>query len=222
VARQDGLAQFPLTERDHVGKLTRAGNRAEYFPVYFVEPYKGNEAAVGFDLDSSPPRRATLAAARDNGVATASGRVRLIQAPSGHYGILVMQPVYLRGRPSGSIAERQRNLRGFVLAVFNLDNLVQQSLNHLGLANIGIKIHDENGLPGEQLLFSSVPMSDEDGGAKEYGLRWVITPKFAGRDWRIAIAPLAVTNQTIIHGKRWSYCFLVQLCPACWVLSCCR
>jgi len=29
-----------------------AAPRAQYFPVYLVEPYEGNETALGFDLAS--------------------------------------------------------------------------------------------------------------------------------------------------------------------------
>ena len=46
-ARQDGLPHFEITERNKVGVLVRAGKRDEFFPVYYVEPLMGNEAAVG-------------------------------------------------------------------------------------------------------------------------------------------------------------------------------
>ena len=200
MARQDGIAEFALKQRDHDGKLIRAANRAEYFPVYFVAPYNGNEAALGFDLRTSPPRLATLSAARDNGVATASGRVQMVQAQTGQSAVLVVQPIYARGLPVGTIAERQQNLRGFVLAVFSMEVLVKHSVAHLGLSNIEIKIHDENGAPGEQLLFSTAPVDDENNDRREYGLRWVTTPKFAGRDWRIAISPSASAQ---LHDDSW-------------------
>jgi len=38
------------------GKLKTAEQRKEYYPVYFVEPNKGNEMALGFDLSSNPTR----------------------------------------------------------------------------------------------------------------------------------------------------------------------
>ena len=59
-ARADGLAGFRFTERGNQGLMVAAAARAEYFPVYFVEPLAGNEAAVGFDLGSNPARLAAM------------------------------------------------------------------------------------------------------------------------------------------------------------------
>jgi CHASE1-domain containing sensor protein len=54
-AVQDGLDSFEFTERDGETLVT-AATRDEYYPVYFVEPLRANEAAVGFDLASNPAR----------------------------------------------------------------------------------------------------------------------------------------------------------------------
>jgi len=59
-ARREGSPVFQFTERIAQGKMKRAEKRKEYFPVYFVEPYKGNEVALGFDLASNPTRREAL------------------------------------------------------------------------------------------------------------------------------------------------------------------
>jgi CHASE1-domain containing sensor protein len=53
MAREDGFTDFQIREIVTRGKMKRADRRAEYFPVYFVEPYKGNEIALGFDLASN-------------------------------------------------------------------------------------------------------------------------------------------------------------------------
>ena len=52
MARSDGYATFRFTERGNRSETLSAGTRAEYFPVYYVEPYQGNEPALGFDLAS--------------------------------------------------------------------------------------------------------------------------------------------------------------------------
>ena len=193
MARQDGYPAFELKEHNYYGKLIRAGVRAEYFPVYFVEPYQGNEAVIGFDLGSSPPRLAALSSARDNGVATASGRVQLIPTQSGQSGVLVLQPIYGEGRPLSIANQRQQNLRGFALVVLNVEDLVNSAIGHLGLTHIDLKIYDDNGVAGDQLLFSSA-RGDEDDHSNDTGLHWVTTAKFAGRDWRIAIYPSALSQ----------------------------
>ena len=55
-ARRDGFRALQFTDTSD-GRMGPAGKREEYFPVYFVEPFKGNEKALGFDLASNPARR---------------------------------------------------------------------------------------------------------------------------------------------------------------------
>ena len=45
-ARHDGHADFQITERGAEGARVRAGERAEYFPGYFVERLVGKESRV--------------------------------------------------------------------------------------------------------------------------------------------------------------------------------
>ena len=78
-ARGDGFPDFHITERNAQGRMVRAARRGEYFPVYYVEPYKGNEVALGFDLASNPARLAALGRARDTGAPTATPRIVLVQ-----------------------------------------------------------------------------------------------------------------------------------------------
>ncbi len=59
-ARQGGFPHFRFSERLTQGDMVRAARRKEYFPVYFIEPYRGNEAAFGFDLASNPTRKESL------------------------------------------------------------------------------------------------------------------------------------------------------------------
>ncbi len=65
--------EFAITERQQQGVMVRAADRAEYFPVYLVSPYEGNEAALGFDLASSPTRLQAINSSRASGdtIATA-------------------------------------------------------------------------------------------------------------------------------------------------------
>lgn len=59
-------------------KLVRAGPRDEYFPITYIEPYSGNEAAHGLDI-AVRISRAMLARASASGRATVSAPVVLVQ-----------------------------------------------------------------------------------------------------------------------------------------------
>ena len=65
-AHLDGFTSFRITEQNAEGGLVTAAQRDEYYPVYFVEPFRGNQSALGFDLGSNPQRMEALARARDS------------------------------------------------------------------------------------------------------------------------------------------------------------
>ena len=45
----------------------KAAERSEYYPVYYVEPYTGNEEELGLDLAADSKGAAFLAHVRDTG-----------------------------------------------------------------------------------------------------------------------------------------------------------
>ncbi len=71
--------EFEFTERLEQGKMVKAGERNEYLPVYYLEPYIGNEAALGFDLASSQTRLEALMKSRDSGIPQATASIALVQ-----------------------------------------------------------------------------------------------------------------------------------------------
>ena len=116
---------FKITQRQQQGTMVPAPPKDEHFPVYFVEPYKGNEVALGFDLTSNKARRKTLDTARDTGLPQASASITLVQDKSRQKAFIAMMPVY-RGAHD-TLADRRENLAGFVLGIYKTNDLFKQS-----------------------------------------------------------------------------------------------
>ena len=153
-ARQDGFTDFQFTERNSEGQMVRAAQRAEYFPVYFVEPYSGNEAALGFDLASNPDRLSALELARDKGKAVATEPITLVQkSDHPNKGFLVFWPIYQRDAPTNSVSSRRQNLMGFALSVFMIENIVEQALDYLQPKDINIYLFNNLDIKEEQFLY---------------------------------------------------------------------
>gem|GEM_PF-2733364 len=55
-ARADGLEGFTFRESLPNGEFQPAQDRPEYAPIYHIEPFAPNQAALGFDLASDPSR----------------------------------------------------------------------------------------------------------------------------------------------------------------------
>ena len=78
-ARREGYSDFQITEQYAPDQMMRAEPRPEYVPVYYIEPYPGNESALGFDVASDSVRREALGRACDTGAPIASGWIALVQ-----------------------------------------------------------------------------------------------------------------------------------------------
>ena len=158
-ARKDGFDEFRITERTSDGALISAKPRDEYFPVYYIEPYKGNEGVLGFDLASNPQRLAAMEKARDTGNVVASGAINLIQLKEDSTGILLFAPVYKSGTRHETIEQRRQNLEGFALSVIRVSTLIsgfrdttKQEVHH-HQADIDLYVYDTNAPISDQLLY---------------------------------------------------------------------
>ena len=199
-ARHDGFRSFQFTERPSPAQLARAGEREEYFPVFYVAPFKGNEKALGFDLFSDRARREALQKSADSGRMVATDRVKLVQETSDQYGFLVFRPVYRGGIEPRSGEGRREALIGFALAVFRVADIVEKAgVAPSSSSGLNLAIFDRNATPGERLLYPKGAHLDGVGDLP-LGFRATRTISVAGRAWEFAAYPLANSFKPV----RWS------------------
>lgn len=95
--------------------LRPPGERDEYVLTLFTEPASlSNVRAMGFAMDSEPVRREAIHRARDQGTPALTGRIVLLSSAPGKpdAGTLLYIPVYRRGEPTFSTADRHQRQRG--------------------------------------------------------------------------------------------------------------
>ncbi|WP_083917264.1 CHASE domain-containing protein [Thiomicrorhabdus arctica] len=141
--REEGFADFKITQRNNQGQLITANNRDEYIPVKYIEPMSGNEKAFGFDVASNSARRAALLQAQLSGKIIATERITLVQENGNQAGFLLSQPVYKGGRHA-TLEERKKNLIGFVVGVFRVDDIVNAVLQDHSDDQFIVSINDVN------------------------------------------------------------------------------
>jgi diguanylate cyclase (GGDEF)-like protein/PAS domain S-box-containing protein len=103
------------------------GARANYAPIIQRAPYIGiNRARPGFDAWADPVRRRAMEQARDSGMATISGKVRLSvdAGTNARPGFVMYLPIYERGQPQESVAQRRAHLVGWVFASFRMHDVI--------------------------------------------------------------------------------------------------
>ncbi|MBD0335915.1 MAG: CHASE domain-containing protein [Cyanobacteria bacterium Co-bin13] len=150
LAAQSGWDQASIFERDGAGAMVLATQRSEYIPVTYVEPWQGNEVALGYDLASDATRQVALKLARDTGAIAFTARIQLVQETADNqYSFLVFLPVY--SQPAPTLAARQQHLEGYILGVFRVADVVEEALQDLNFG-IDFYLYDQTASPNERFL----------------------------------------------------------------------
>lgn len=120
-AQRAELPGFEIRELGPNGKLRTAGDRAAFYPVTYVVPTRGNEAALGLDLASDPDRDQAIVRALTTGKLSATRPIRLVQEQGEQAGLLLLLAV-----PSGA------NGPGLLLVALRTGSFVDASLDGVG------------------------------------------------------------------------------------------
>ena len=162
---------FHFSENSPQKMLVPAAERAVYFPIYYVQPYQSNEMALGFDLGADFAYLETLNLARDNNSIQIAAPIQLTQDSQPHdLSFLAIKPMFKKNKPIDTLEQRQANLVGFVLAVFEVHSIIQSSLKQHGYqAHVNLFIQNES-LPfsshslyrSVDVGFSNTPMFKEE------------------------------------------------------------
>ena len=207
-ARREGFANFQITEMDRRGRMAKAGRREDYFPIYFVGPRPGDKAIVGYDVGSEPTRLESLRMARDSGQTVASGRIAFVEDLTHRDGFLVYLPAYEKGQPTGSVAERRKNLLGFLIGVFRPNEMLEAALAKLQPEGIDVCLYDPSvPAPAYPFHFHASRLRNEHKEADDWqrldeprGMRHLAKLNVAGHPWTIICLP---TSDFVASRRTW-------------------
>ncbi len=182
MAHDDGLTEFQITENIE-GSMIAVANRPVYFPVYYLEPFAGNEKALGFDLASEPTRLSALEKAIESDSLAATARITLVQEKNIQKAILVLCPYKKKGQ-----------LLGLFAGVFRIGDLVNRALGNLVHNDCNFNVYDLSADEGNQLLTQlniedSPTLPDDAAFNVPVGIHYQQKIKIADRDWVILSTP---------------------------------
>lgn len=196
-------SSFVIFEKSSDKKLP-AGQRAEYYPVCYIEPINGNEAALGFDLASCRIRRQALEKAAIINQLVVTEPVRLVQSKANEKGVLIFFPF-----------KKDDQIIGYFTGVFSINELVTRSTGDLRSKYFQIRIFDTLAGKGNQLLADNATgvhrKKDENlssGQSLQYGYSQLLD--VADRKWLIEITP----SQYYLDFRSGSYWLILLLCIA--------
>lgn len=150
-AIDDGLMDYEMREPDpQNGAHVSTSDRDIYFPVYYVEPMKGNEIVLGLDFPEHKIRLEAIYKAIETGEATASTAVTLTQEMETQKGSLIFSPIYETDK-----SKTVRNLKGLVLLVLRISDTIEYATRERGEGYF-IRVVDKTNPNNEVILFDNV------------------------------------------------------------------
>ena len=178
--RAAGEPGYRVHERAPGGRVLAATGRQEYFPVRFASPPSTNDLALGFDWGAQPDRRAAIDEARDTGKPVAGGVVTVAQ--TGKPGLLVYLPFYQATFDPlwATTTTRQAALLGVVVGVFDAGSIFEPLTSRALRANLLFSVSDVT--PGEAVRVLAGTLAED-------AATWSTDLDFAGRTWRLQMAP---------------------------------
>jgi len=135
-------SSFQITELAPTEQLQIAQPRDEYYPLAYLEPLEDNGLALGFDLGSDPALQTVLNRVRDDGAALAVSHASIGPDSIGQHGMLVFLPMYHSELPMHTLAQRRTALRGFVLGIFQVGDVIDDAMAALEPRAIDIRVYD--------------------------------------------------------------------------------
>lgn len=198
-ARKDGFSEFQFKQWTEEGWVVNPDGWAEdYFPVYYVEPFAGNEAAFGIDLASNDTRLAALEEARDINRPVATARITLAQEEGQQAGFLIFIPVYEPGFPLETIDQRRTHHQGFVLGVFQVGDMIDKVLAGLEREEIRLRLVDVTDSSEGEILYDELE-GDLSLSQGDYSFDHQIKYEIGEREWQMQFIAtdryLATRNQ---------------------------
>ncbi|WP_409192350.1 EAL domain-containing protein [Bradyrhizobium sp. RDM4] len=192
----DGISGYRIKSLQGESFAT-APQSEEYFPVFYSTQPK-TSPVYGMDYATVPERRAVLERARDNDRISAI-RTRLYEPREGGRlpDVLVAVPVYAKGTSRETVADRRRNLAGYVIGVFDLALLMQDIRVTTG-ASPAISMNVYPPFTGQivsldQILpdYSSTATAPQSMRDVAQGLHWSGHLKIGDTDWQVRAMPTA-------------------------------
>jgi len=189
-AQLDGINDPGFKQMDPDGKMVIATERDEYYPIYFIEPLKGNEKSFGYDIATDPIRLKAMKESCDENIPVATAPVHLVNKINQAKSVIVFMPVYLRGEDPLTIEGRRKNLRGFIELVFN-KNFLKVIYSAMPAEGLAAMVEDVSASPEDRVIYRHKIRLGGINWDKPF-IKFILPIDMADRVWRVTIVPSTV------------------------------
>jgi diguanylate cyclase len=169
------------------------GKREIYAPIVQREPdISRSRMPIGFDAWADPMRRLAMEKARDSGMAAITGKVQLVIDKDAEPipGFIMYLPIFARGQPRESVAQRRDHLIGWVSVSFRMRDFMA-SLYGTHPSGLALAIYDDITPSDAALMYRNAEAAGQHPPAGHGGLSANEYMVVAGHTWTLTLATQA-------------------------------
>ena len=179
--------------------LSPGGERSMYFPLTRTGPLGGaNQSMLNYDFYAEDVHKKTMDLARDSGEPRATKMVYVLdEAPPNatadlalREGFVVYLPIYQEREPRGSVGERRRALRGFIVGSFVSDELLDGIFKGSFDPAIDFEVYDGGSTASSPLLYDRDRIRRDEKSTNEFLFFKESRIEVAGREWTLYFTTL--------------------------------
>lgn len=196
-AHEDGLADYQIKGLID-GELIKSPVKDKYYPVYYIQPYEGNEVALGLDLGSNTTRMETLMYAKEWGKAVISEPVQLVQDSENVLSFLMIHAIQQNGK-----------INGFVLIAYRIDDFVEESLDvH---ESVGLELVILDTTKGQEQVIYESSKSQSVKSYEAIDVNHIEKMAVGGREWTLMFVPSKAYEEIYLSKSENTIIFAIAI-----------
>jgi len=166
-------------------ELPLSSTNKEHFRIKYVEPYQGNEKALGYDITQNKIALKTLTQIINTGETLSTGLIHLIQDSDKHYRVtsIIYSPLYQKRLLDDVLEKNANNLLGVIAVIYSIEDEKTSALASLvdNQLQIEIKMNEE--------VFYSNFINGADKAISFVTIETSKTIEAAGNSWQVSFRP---------------------------------
>lgn len=192
----------PITAPDQTGQMKIAPNAEVYYPIQYIEPYSGNEKALGYNIRSNPiALKATDSALSSSNKIAVTDAFKIIQDTKNYMSVVFYAPVFKKN----NLTEQYNNidsLLGFATTVFLLENEISILKNKSPSSDLSIILKNSSQVlyndKSEADLLHNIP--------NQFNFARLDEINVANQQWQLQLSP--ATGFMALYSS-WSIWFVI-------------
>jgi PAS domain S-box-containing protein len=156
LTKKDGIENFSIKAGKN-SKDPKHIPKEIYYPVLYSEPYNAVTNKLGLDISSFDKYKGALKAATQSGKIVIAQIHNNTQQDQDNVMFTILDPVYNNKAKTLTAAEREKNIKGFVVGKYKLKGIIENFSEDLKLKGIEITILDHTSSPTgeENIIYKS-------------------------------------------------------------------